>query len=881
MASFADCLSHSKINAAYIKRNAVVMDMNSTVGFINQLNRDNPKTRQFLTFEKEAETLLIKVKHENNLFIQLLLSAAPDISSDVSFTQDQNSFRSTTLACINSLDDFRTLLESKNLVPTITEQQATATAAATTSADVASLIQHLSKNLTTLTDLGKKQALTSKQHVEALASSKGPKPTQPHFEPKGDAQDYLNYKNFLNKFEYFVKSVSDKKDKLQWLMSSVQGDVFESIKNFTLDDNNYDAAILKLEKKYLNNDKIQQTIFGLIYHYSNPSPDKLFNNVLKGLTEVENHIIELKNVHQLDCHLGAADKLISQIIFHNLPGQLRNELINCCKSNYPSLQQIFDNIQQVVDKVNLLNGNVPHCPAAQSKSKSGSVTGVSSNGDIENSIGNVSVHLSGYGSKGDSVEERSGSSGVNCFTHSPLLINSGSGVCHRAVALETAVLTVHNEECRFLPIEKRHFSILVDSGAQRSLISLSCARRLNLRVVRRENAGLQGLGQSSCSVIPYDVVEVVVGPPHSGRPVRFDALVVSDLNSICMPGASKFAQKLHSKRIPIADWRFLSRGSDVIISDCLLGDDYSRRIVSPHHLPRYLYGMWLSYTVFGGAMMSGKIPGSTKFAAPKAVNVLSILNVSNASDSMTVPVAIGIRSDSAHSVRAIPQASRKVPNYYPKEVAQCADHSVKAIPHASRMVPKAFPEEVAEDRFVSCKLSNRVTNYQPNSVRSSATQMYIFSTLHLLCFCSMLVYAIFISRVCLRGAPSSYILPALHMHQGCHCPVTCCPVKYHLHHSNGTRFFLWFFIFLHLMKSGFYWLAERFMFASIYLIGAIKDANKILSFSGRKCCASILSALYIPANLIYTLILSIIIHHSLSLINLILLVCIIAIPLVV
>ena len=324
MASFADCLSHSKINAAYIKRNAVIMDMNSTVSFINQLNRDNPKTRQFLTFEKEAETLLIKVKHENNLFIQLLLSAAPDISSDVSFTQDQNSFRSTTLACINSLDDFRTLLELKNLVPTITEQQATATAAATTSADVASLIQHLSKNLTTLTDLGKKQAVTSKQHVEALASSKGPKPTQPHFEPKGDAQDYLNYKNFLNKFEYFVKSVSDKKDKLQWLMSSVQGDAFESIKNFTLDDNNYDAAILKLEKKYLNNEKIQQTIFRLIYQYSNPSPDKLFINVLKGLTEVENHIIELKKVNHLDCHQGAADKFISKIAFQNLPSQMRN-----------------------------------------------------------------------------------------------------------------------------------------------------------------------------------------------------------------------------------------------------------------------------------------------------------------------------------------------------------------------------------------------------------------------------------------------------------------------------------------------------------------------------------------------------------------------------
>jgi hypothetical protein len=99
------------------------------------------------------------------------------------------------------LDDYRSLLEAKQLVPTIAEQQAAANAAALPSSDVASLIHHLTKNLSTLTEIGKNQAESSKKHVDAITISKGPKPLQPQFTPKGDASDYLNYKNFLTKFE--------------------------------------------------------------------------------------------------------------------------------------------------------------------------------------------------------------------------------------------------------------------------------------------------------------------------------------------------------------------------------------------------------------------------------------------------------------------------------------------------------------------------------------------------------------------------------------------------------------------------------------------------------------------------------------------------------
>ena len=354
MASFGDCLSNSKVNQAYIRRNAFCMDLNSAISNVCQLDRESPKLRQFITLEKEAESLLGKVKTENNMMVQLMMQVAPDISSDGGFTQDQTSIRGSCLQCITKLDEYRTLLEQKNLIPSLDEQQAAAAAGRST--DVTNMLNQLSKNLASLTEIGKGQSETSKRHVDLLAISKGPKPVQPTFHPKGEVSDYLVYKNFIDRFDYFIKDVTDPKDRQQWFLTSVKGDAFEAIKGLTINASNYDVARGKLDKKYLDSEKIQKAIFSSIYHFQVSNPDKTYQNVLQGLTTLENHIMELKNVHSLDCTIGAADKLVSLIIMQNLPSQLRNELINLTETTYPSLLAIFGNMDKVVEKVNEVTG---------------------------------------------------------------------------------------------------------------------------------------------------------------------------------------------------------------------------------------------------------------------------------------------------------------------------------------------------------------------------------------------------------------------------------------------------------------------------------------------------------------------------------------------
>ena len=358
MSTFNECLAHQKINAAYIRRNAAVMDLNSVVSQVKSLDKDNPKPRIFLQHEKELESLALKVKTENNMMVQLMLSAQPDISSDSTFTSDQSGIRASTLSSINVVDEYRTILETKGLVPSLAQTQNQDA----TSGEFSDMLKQLGKNLTMLTEIGKSQTEMSKKQVEAINASKGPKPVQPTFTPKGDVSDYLTFKNFLENFTYFVQNVPNNKDKLQWMLSSVKGDAYQIIKGLSLNADNYRVAKEKLEKKYLSTEKIQKAIFASIYQYKNLNPDKTFNNVLQGLTSLENNIQDLASVHGLECREGAADRLVSLIILSNLPGQLCKELVNITGSTYPTVNQIFANIEKAVDRVNLANGNIPSYP---------------------------------------------------------------------------------------------------------------------------------------------------------------------------------------------------------------------------------------------------------------------------------------------------------------------------------------------------------------------------------------------------------------------------------------------------------------------------------------------------------------------------------------
>ena len=81
----------------------------------------------------------------------------------------------------------------------------------------------------------------------------------------------------------------------------------------------------------------------------------------------------------------------------------------------------------------------------------------------------------------------------------------------RSVALETATFTAFNDSCSNLPIHERGVSALLDTGAQRSMVTSATVERLGLETVEREAATLQGFGNLRPVNKIYDIVRVNLG----------------------------------------------------------------------------------------------------------------------------------------------------------------------------------------------------------------------------------------------------------------------------------------------------------------------------------------------------------------------------------
>ena len=342
MSTYKNCLEVKTIKAAHIKRNASVMELSNSVGKIKSLSKTNPNLRQFTLIDKELEANLEQLKTDNHLFVQHILHASATLSSDSEFMKDQESIRATQFTALSAKSEYLEILESHNLIPKLADQ-VTSTAATAPAPEIAVLLkaqadllkaqaESQTKLLTDQAEERKANAAAQKLLLTELSNNQaaatkaatGPKPSQPFFHSKGDVTDYLAYKSFIKKFEYFTISVEKDVDKLWWLSSSIKGDAYELIKTLSLEEANYKIALDRLNKIYLDDNKIKQAIVSAIYTYKNPSPDKNYSNVLKGLTYLENHIAELKVVHKLDCYEPAANIIVSHIIFHNLPAPLKN-----------------------------------------------------------------------------------------------------------------------------------------------------------------------------------------------------------------------------------------------------------------------------------------------------------------------------------------------------------------------------------------------------------------------------------------------------------------------------------------------------------------------------------------------------------------------------
>ena len=85
---------------------------------------------------------------------------------------------------------------------------------------------------------------------------------------------------------------------------------------------------------------------------------------------------------------------------------------------------------------------------------------------------------------------------------------SGIPTKTRAVALQTLVM--QGQPNSTLPEYEKNVQILLDVGAQRSLVTKACASRLGLVPVAHEMTSLKGYGQRKTITRKYDIVQLLL-----------------------------------------------------------------------------------------------------------------------------------------------------------------------------------------------------------------------------------------------------------------------------------------------------------------------------------------------------------------------------------
>ena len=138
----------------------------------------------------------------------------------------------------------------------------------------------------------------------------------------------------------------------------------------------------------------------------------------------------------------------------------------------------------------------------------------------------------------------------------------------------------------------RQIACMLDSGAQRSVITKNAVLSMKFPIVGTEKVALQGFNERSPRSLTYNVAQIQLGKPLSGsKPITIDALVLGDINRLMMVGAAAFAKKLSKKNHFLADYKFLTTKSDEVRIDMLVGNEHRYSVISPKALPVQLYGM--------------------------------------------------------------------------------------------------------------------------------------------------------------------------------------------------------------------------------------------------------------------------------------------------
>ena len=200
--------------------------------------------------------------------------------------------------------------------------------------------------------------VSNKELVEAIVKSQGAPGRSfiqcEHFD--GGNADAFAYKLWFSQFENMLASGRAMADrfKLSALRNHLThtGLAFKLISQLEINDDNYKKAIEILDKEFLDSAKIVDKLLDQLLDKS-PKFDPEFENLRLYVAEIRSILNDLKNSYDTDLETPETGgyKLVSKIIYAKLPPVVQKALIEKVACNYPTLDHIFDNIKDIIEKL--------------------------------------------------------------------------------------------------------------------------------------------------------------------------------------------------------------------------------------------------------------------------------------------------------------------------------------------------------------------------------------------------------------------------------------------------------------------------------------------------------------------------------------------------
>ena len=169
----------------------------------------------------------------------------------------------------------------------------------------------------------------------------------------GRSSDKWQFHNFLCQFQNCLSSAGEltNESKFSYLLSFLDGVPLDMVRGLPLSNQSYDQALDKLKRKYLDIKAIKRHTFDEIID-TKLSEDCDLESLVNYISKMQSLILELAQQGVDFTQDNPGREIVSRILVRNLPSRFKVVLINKIGHNYPTLVEIFNKYEDIIETLN-------------------------------------------------------------------------------------------------------------------------------------------------------------------------------------------------------------------------------------------------------------------------------------------------------------------------------------------------------------------------------------------------------------------------------------------------------------------------------------------------------------------------------------------------